>query len=581
MPRLKRRRVPPTENWQQLRLFTQSREQESYEVLRPCTLFGYSIAARARQVGVPERTLRRRLDRFDRAGMASLFDLDPPLKPADGRLLPPRLRQLIIDLAAEHPPFRPHELATICHVRFGRRPSPHTVKRILAEGGRPSRVGRRYPAYEQITDPSERRLAVVRLHAEGWTITTIAEYLQTSRARIYEVLKRWIAEGVRGLDDKSHAPKNPPRKVDLKAMAAIRRLQANPELGEFRVHAALAQVGIHLSPRTCGRILALNRKLYGLPGPASVEPHEKKPMPFAAQRRHQYWSVDVRYIEDNQVSDKPVYVIAVLENFSRAILASLLTPRQDLTAYLIVLRAAIREHGCPEALVSDSGSIFKAKQAQRIYAALGIEKHQIERGQPWQNYIEAMFSVMRRMADYHLAAAETWAEMHAAHEQFYLDYNLQPHFAHQKRADHKRSPLAVLGWVHGAWCSDEELDRLFRVRADRRLDKAGYVRYRRWRIYGERGLAGEHAAVWLFGETVTLEYADTALAQYKVEYEPDERHIRALTEPHLFPARFPVLQPFLWDDLSGVEWRVVLRLHPYKKRRARVQDATVQERLFP
>src|SRR5436305_565312 len=92
-----------------------SREQASYEVLRPCTLFGYSIAARARQVGLPERTLRRKLDRFDRAGMASLFDLDPPLTPADGRRLPPRLRQLIIDLAAEHPAFHPHELATICH----------------------------------------------------------------------------------------------------------------------------------------------------------------------------------------------------------------------------------------------------------------------------------------------------------------------------------------------------------------------------------------------------------------------------------------------------------------------------------
>lgn len=42
------------------------------------------------------------------------------------------------DLAAEHSPFRPHELATICHVRYGRRPSPHTVKRILAEGGTPA-----------------------------------------------------------------------------------------------------------------------------------------------------------------------------------------------------------------------------------------------------------------------------------------------------------------------------------------------------------------------------------------------------------------------------------------------------------
>jgi len=45
--------------------------------------------------------------------------------------------------------------------------------------------------------------------------------------------------------------------------------------------AALRQLGIHLSPRTCGRILALNRAL-GLPQPAAPPPHEPRPMPFAA-----------------------------------------------------------------------------------------------------------------------------------------------------------------------------------------------------------------------------------------------------------------------------------------------------------
>ncbi len=55
-------------------------------------------------------------------------------------------------------------------------------------------------------------------------------------------------------------PGQPARKVDLAAMAAVRRLQANPELGEFRIHAALEALGIPLSPRTCGRILALNRQ---------------------------------------------------------------------------------------------------------------------------------------------------------------------------------------------------------------------------------------------------------------------------------------------------------------------------------
>lgn len=40
-------------------------------------------------------------------------------------------------------------------------------------------------------------------------------------------------------------------------MQEVKKLQINPELGEYRVSAALEQLGIKLSPRTCGRILAL------------------------------------------------------------------------------------------------------------------------------------------------------------------------------------------------------------------------------------------------------------------------------------------------------------------------------------
>ena len=79
-------------------------------------------------------------------------------------------------------------------------------------------------------------------------------------------------------------------------MDAVRRLQQNPELGEFRVHAALKQLGITLSPRICGRILALNRRLYGLEKPKAGR-GEKKQMPFASSRRHQYWTADVRYLD--------------------------------------------------------------------------------------------------------------------------------------------------------------------------------------------------------------------------------------------------------------------------------------------
>src|SRR6478672_4436978 len=152
-----RQRVEPTDDWQQLRLLAPFPEQRSYELLRPVVLFGQSPTERARQTGTAERTLYRRVARFEREGMASLF---PPAKVEKHLTLPPRIRQAIIDLKAVHPAFSPHEIARICQVRFDRRPSPHTFKRVLAETPPAPVAARRYPPYHQISDPTERRHAV-------------------------------------------------------------------------------------------------------------------------------------------------------------------------------------------------------------------------------------------------------------------------------------------------------------------------------------------------------------------------------------------------------------------------------------
>jgi hypothetical protein len=99
---------------------------------------------------------------------------------------------------------------------------------------------------------------------KAWTVASIAQYLETSWPTVYATLRRWIEEGVPGLEDKRPIPKHSRRKTGLRALNEVRKLQENPELGEFRVHARLKQLGINLSPRICGRILALNRSLYRL-----------------------------------------------------------------------------------------------------------------------------------------------------------------------------------------------------------------------------------------------------------------------------------------------------------------------------
>jgi putative transposase len=326
----KRQCVAPTDNGQQLELCFTDPIQRTYELIRPVVLFGVSPTERAQQTGAAERTLYRHVKRFTEGGIAKLFPTPPAVLPPR---LPPEMRAFMMRVKAEYPPLHLREIATMCYVRFGRRPSRQTIKRVLAETPAPTEVVRRYPPFHEM-DPPARRIAIIRLHAEGWNAKSIADYLQTSRKTMHATLKRWVEKGFRGLPNKSSAPKRPARKVDFTAMTAVRRLGRNPKIGAWRVHAKLRQLGLRLSPRTCGRLLALNRRLYDQPRLESP-PRVKKPMPYCAAYRHQYWTVDIRYL-DHQLGEGHVYCISILENYSRAILASALSRTQDLTAYLIV-----------------------------------------------------------------------------------------------------------------------------------------------------------------------------------------------------------------------------------------------------
>jgi hypothetical protein len=120
----------------------------------------------------------------------------------------------------------------------------------------------------------------------------------------------------------------------------------------------------------------------------------------------------------------------------------------------------------------------------------------------------------------------------------------------------------VLGWVQGAQRDPAELHRIFyATRFGRTLDKLGYVRFRHWRIYGEHGLARRRAAVWLYGETLLLEFSDEPLAQYSVDYEPDRRQLRDVVPRQLFETRYHSPQLALWELREG-EWLQVVRVPP-------------------
>ena len=582
-PKRRRRRVEPTDDWQQLELLCAWPEQARYELIRPMALFGISAAERSRQTGAAsERTLYRRTERFDAEGMGSLFSSDA----AKRRVLPRWIRRMIAELKGEHPALNPNEISNIIYVRTGRRPDRKTVKRVLSEEPIPLRMVRRFEPYHEIPGTKDRRLAVVELHAEGWAVKAIAGYLKINRDTVYQTLKRWIEEGEQGLEDRPRGRPKGVGKVDLRAMNEARKLQENPGLGAFRVRAALKRIGIHLSSATCGRILALNRRIYGLEKPKGGG-RPKKPMPFASNKRHEYWSVDVRYLDmvDEHLVGGAAYAITVVENHSRMVLASAVSPTQDLPAYLSVLHSAVQRYGPPGAIVTDSGSVFLANRARGLYEALGIAKHEIERGRPWQNYAETTFGIQRRMADWHFQKAESWPDLVDAHRRWVEDYNAQDHFAHRDREDGRRSPREVLGWLTEVRFHPKDLERVFfSTRFSRTLDSLGYATFMRWRLYGAEALAGEVAALRLQERTLMLEHAGETLSRYEVERLSGSDKLRDVGKPVLFETSLrrsrTQARLFGLEEVLGDGWIKALKLEDYATRQSRRPQA-LQDALFP
>jgi hypothetical protein len=137
------------------------------------------------------------------------------------------------------------------------------------------------------------------------------------------------------------------------------------------------------------------------------------------------------------------------------------SPHQDLTAVLQILFAALSAYGCPQAVISDNGSVFTANDYLGILRNLEIEPVHIEKGKPWQNLIESQFKIQLRLADFKVEQAQTLEAIQNHHAAFIKTFNTTRHWAHQNRKDGYRRPADVLGWVKGRVVDMASLRQLF------------------------------------------------------------------------------------------------------------------------
>jgi hypothetical protein len=193
-------------------------------------------------------------------------------------------------------------------------------------------------------------------------------------------------------------------------------------------------------------------------------------------------------------------------------MAGMASEHQDLPALLQLLYAALSTYGCPEGIVSDHGAVFRAGDYVALLKALEIEPTYIELRKPWQNLIEAQFKVQLRLADFQFERAQTFEEIQTLHAAFVETFNTTWHWAHQERADHRRTPADVLGWVRGRPVDPEHLRRLFgQVQFLRTVNLYGFISIQRFYIYAEAGLSRQRVSIWIAAGQLHIAYRETLL----------------------------------------------------------------------
>jgi transposase InsO family protein len=556
--------------------------QHDYEVIRPIVLFAETAAERSRQTGVERTVVGDKARRFVLEGMLGLTDRRAEAAGRKGRSYPEAIASYIVYLKQLYPPIHLREIARIVQRKFGYKTNHHTLKRFLEPYNTPIQLELGLTTFSTFADAYQARWTVVRMAYEGWNKKSIADCLTLSRTHVYTILEAFERDGFAGLEDqRTRPPQHPDNQLTLPLLKEILDIQHEyPRAGRFRVHGLLEQQRAEPPPseRTVGRAMAINRQFHGAPGPwqSARDEHPEavsfKHLPYRPAYRHHLWFTDIRYLV--QLDGSWVYSICLIEGYSRKIVAGMASPHQDLTAILQILFAALAEYGCPQAIVSDNGSVFRAGDYLAILRALDIEPLHIEQGKPWQNMIEAQFKVQLRLADFHFEQARTLEEVQNQHAAFIETFNTTSHWAHRTRADGHRTPVEVLGWLRGRVVEPQRLRELFgRTEFLRTVNHYGFVSVQRFYLYAENGLARQRVSIWIYEGQLRIEYHKTLLARYRCIYDARHGQLQEVSAPTLYATAFRSPQLEL-IELDAEQWRKCQRrpLSTYTRHRAMLPE---------
>lgn len=227
----------------------------------------------------------------------------------------------------------------------------------------------------KVVSMQELKLAVL-LEPErtGASVAEVCRRHGISRASYYRYRRRYLEEGVDGLEARSRRPRSSPGQIDpLLEVEIVTMRKRHPRWGARRIHGELARAGLEPpAVATIHRALKRNHLV------AAQPPRRRK----ADKRFEREFANDLWQIDATQVAlaeGKPGWVVDVLDDHARFLLAAIAVASPTGEAAWACFIAASAAYGLPRQLLSDNGLIFTGRlfgvevAFERKLAEAGVE----------------------------------------------------------------------------------------------------------------------------------------------------------------------------------------------------------------
>jgi transposase InsO family protein len=225
---------------------------------------------------------------------------------------------------------------------------------------------------------------------------------------------------------------------------AVLRAKAHyPSFGKQRLANILYHQGVLISPNTVQRILQEHA-----PAVPSVACLRRRWHAFEALAPHVLWAMDICYLYTSKRDGFDRYLITIVDDHSRMVIASGLYARQTVAEVVEVLKEAVLMYGVPQRLVCDHGSQFTCSEFRRVCAAIHLAVDYAPPHYPqYKGKIERFFRTARSEMP-RAQAPEMATGLHAA---WIAEYNHDRiHSRVTDAAGHAQAPVFRLRWKPSA-----------------------------------------------------------------------------------------------------------------------------------